>query len=165
ATQDLEEDMETVKVSFQNKTLALQRMQLMAALRNKLRQNDDDSRLIMETMKQIVMLSKEIIEHQQQAREKEEKLIDVKRKRLSLKITAREKLHQIHTMSKKKKEEKTSIKESEMLEKIQNRLKRERDITTIIQNVFQNIILGSRVNWAENPSLKEIVLQLEKNVY
>ncbi|KFM02973.1 Centromere protein H, partial [Aptenodytes forsteri] len=165
ATQGLEREMEEIKVSFQNKTLALQRIQLMVALRNKVKQNDNDSRLIMETMKHIVMLSKAVVECQQQAREKEQKLMDIKRKRLSLKKAGRQKLLQIHTMMKKQREEKTSMKVSEMLEKIRNNLEKEREMTTVIQNVFQSIIIGSRVNWAEDPSLKAIVLQLEKNVY
>ncbi|KAM6227855.1 centromere protein H [Spheniscus humboldti] len=165
ATQGLEREMEEVKVSFQNKTLALQRIQLMVALRNKVKQNDNDSRLIMETMKHIVMLSKAVVECQQQAREKEQKLMDIKRKRLLLKKAGRQKLLQIHTMMKKQREEKTNMKVSEMLEKIRNNLEKEREMTTVIQNVFQSIIIGSRVNWAEDPSLKAIVLQLEKNVY
>ncbi|XP_059689463.1 centromere protein H [Gavia stellata] len=164
ATQDLERDVEEVKVSFQNKTLALQRMQLMFALRNKMKQNDNDSRLIVETMKRIVLLSQAVIESQQQAREKEQKLIDIKRKRLSLKKAGRQKLLQIHTMMKKQKEEQASMEVTEMLEKIRNNLQKERAMTTVIQNVFQNIIIGSRINWAEDPSLKAIVLQLEKNV-
>ncbi|KFP46146.1 Centromere protein H, partial [Cathartes aura] len=165
ATEDLERDMEEVKVSFQNKTLALQRIQLMIALRNKVKQNDNDSRLIMETMKHVVMLSKAVIEYQQQAREKEQKLTDIKRSRFSLKKAGEQKLVQIQTMMKKQNEEQASMKMSTTLEKIRNNLQKEREMTTVIQNIFQNIIIGSRVNWAEDPSLKAIVLQLEKNVY
>ncbi|KFW06409.1 Centromere protein H, partial [Fulmarus glacialis] len=165
ATQDLEREMEEVKVSFQNKTLALQRIQVMVALRNKIKQKDNDSRLIVETVKHTVMLSQAVIENQQQAREKEQKLIDIKRKRLSLKKAGGQKLLQIHTMMKKQKEEQASMKVSEMLEKLRNNFKKEREMTTVIQNVFQSIIIGSRVNWAEDPSLRAIVLQLEKNVY
>ncbi|KFO83514.1 Centromere protein H, partial [Buceros rhinoceros silvestris] len=164
ARKDLEKDMEEVKVSFENKTLALQRMQLTDALRNKLNQNDDDSQLIVETMRKIVMLSKTVVEHQQQAREKEQKLTDIKRKRLLLKKAGGQKLLQIQTMLKKQKEKKANMKVNEILEKIHNNLQKEREMTTVIQNVFQNIIIGSRVNWAEDPSLKAIVLQLEKNV-
>ncbi|KAM7076224.1 centromere protein H [Ciconia maguari] len=164
ATQDLERDMEEIKVSFQNKTLALQRMQFMVALRNKVKQNDNDSRLIMETMQHIVTLSKAVIEYQQQAREKEQKLIDIKRKRFSLKKAGGQKLLQIHTIMKMQKEERASMKVSEKLENLRNNLQKEREMTTVIQNVFQNIIIGSRVNWAEDPYLKAIVLQLEKNV-
>ncbi|RLV98595.1 hypothetical protein DV515_00010635 [Chloebia gouldiae] len=172
ATQHLENDIEEVKVSFQNKTLALQRTQIMDALRNKLKQGDEDSRyatvsflsLILETMKHLVLLSRTIIDYQQKVQEKEEQLINIKRERLSLKTYGGQKLQQIHTMMKRQKEKQTSMNAAET-EKMLAKLEKERQMTTIIQNVFQSIIIGSKVNWAEDPSLKEIVLQLEKNVY
>ncbi|XP_025892543.1 centromere protein H [Nothoprocta perdicaria] len=163
-TEDLEREMEEVKVSFQNKTLVLQRMQLIDALRNKVKQDDEDSRLILETMKHIILLSTSILESQQQAREMEEKLNDIKRKRLILKQAGGNKLLQIHTTMRNQKKELANMEVGEMLEKIRNNLQKEKEMTTLIQNIFQNIIIGSRVNWAEDPSLKAIVLQLEKNV-
>ncbi|NXH79375.1 CENPH protein, partial [Hydrobates tethys] len=165
ATQDLEREMEEVKTSFHNKTLALQRIQVTAALRDKMKQNDDDSRLILETVKHIVVLSQAVIERHRETREKEQNLIDIKRKRLSLKKAAGQKLLQTHTMMKKQKEEEASVIASKMLEKLCNKLQKERERTAILQNVFQNIVIGSRVNWAEDPSLRAIVLRLEKNVY
>ncbi|NWT72845.1 CENPH protein, partial [Prunella himalayana] len=119
--------------------------------------------LILETMKHIVLLSRTIADYQQQAHQKEQQLIDIKRKRLSLKKHGGQKLPYVHTMMKKEKiQASVNVIETEkMLEK----LEKERQRTTIIQNVFQNVIIGSRVNWAEDPSLKAIVLQLEKNVY
>ncbi|KFQ29023.1 Centromere protein H, partial [Mesitornis unicolor] len=164
ATQDLESNMEAVKVSFQNKTLALQRIQLMAALRNKIKQYDDDSRPIAGVIKHITSLSLEVIKYQQQAREKEQKLADIKRRRLSLREAAKQKLLQIHGMMKKQ-NEKQLMKETEVLDVMHTNLQKEREMTTVIQNVFQHIIIGSGVNWAEDPSLKAIVLQLEKNVW
>ncbi|NXB24054.1 CENPH protein, partial [Rhagologus leucostigma] len=163
ATQDLQRDIEGVKVSFWNKTLALKRIQIMDALRNKVSQDDEESRLILETMKHIVLLSRTIIEYQQQAHQKEQQLIDIKRKRLSLKKDGGQKLQEIQTMMKKQKEKQASVNVTET-EKLLDKLEKERQMTTIIQNVFQTIIIGSRVNWAEDPSLKAIVLQLEKNV-
>ncbi|NXA74425.1 CENPH protein, partial [Thryothorus ludovicianus] len=162
-TQDLQRDTEEVKVSFHNKTLALKRIQIMGVLRKKLKQDDEDSRLIMETMKHIVLLGRTIIKYQQQTRQKEQELIDIKRKRLSLKNNGEKKLQQIQTMMKKQKEKQANVNVNET-EKMFDKLEKERQITTVIQNMFQNIIIGSRVNWAEDPSLKAIVLQLEKNV-
>ncbi|NXS94883.1 CENPH protein, partial [Jacana jacana] len=164
ATRNLEQDMEEAKVSFQNKTLALQRSQLMDALRNKIKQNDQDSRLIVETLKHIVELTSAVLEYQQRARENEQKLNDIKMKRLSLKKAGRQKLLEIHGMKAKQKEEQGKMNTSEIMEKIYHNFKKERDITTVIQNVFQNIIIASRVNWAEDPTLRAIVLRLEKNV-
>ncbi|XP_053859524.1 centromere protein H isoform X2 [Vidua macroura] len=172
ATQHLERDIQEAKVSFWNKTLALQRTQIMDALRNKLKQDDEDSRyatvsflsLILETMKRIVLLSQTIIDNQQKVHQKEQQLINIKKERLSLKKYGGQKLQQIHTMMKRQKEKNASVNVAET-EKMLNKLEKERQMTTIIQNVFQNVIIGSKVNWAEDPSLKAIVLQLEKNVY
>ncbi|KAM9588305.1 centromere protein H [Morphnus guianensis] len=163
--EDWERRLEEVTISLQNKTLALQRIQLTFALRNKMKQNDDDSRLIMETVKRIVTLSQRIIKCQQQAREKEQKLIDIRRKRLTLKTAGREKLLQVHTVMKKQKEEQARVNMIKTLEVIRNKLEKEIQMTTVIKNVFQSIIIASRVNWAEDPSLKAIVLQLEDDVY
>ncbi|XP_071587104.1 centromere protein H isoform X2 [Heliangelus exortis] len=164
-TKDMEKDIEEKKVSFQNKTLALQRIQIMLALRNKLKQNDSDSREILKMLKHIVILSQEVTERQQQLREKEQKLTDIKMKRLSLKKTQQQKMLQIQIMTEKQTEEQKKIKMSEELEEKRNRLKKEQELITIIQNIFQSIIIGSRVNWAEDPSLRAIVLKLEKNVF
>ncbi|NXS02119.1 CENPH protein, partial [Oxylabes madagascariensis] len=140
------------------------RVQIMDALRNKLEQDDEESRLILETMKQIGLLSRTIIEYQRQMHEKEQQMIDIKRKRLSLKVDEGEKLQPVQTMKKRQTEKQANVNAAETENRL-NKLERERHITSIIQNVLQNIIIGSRVNWAEDPSLKAIVLQLEKNIY
>ncbi|NWY23317.1 CENPH protein, partial [Pheucticus melanocephalus] len=120
--------------------------------------------LILETMKHIVLLSRKIIDCQQQVHQKEQQLIDIKRERLSLKKYGGEKLQQIHTMMKRQKEKQARVNVIET-EKMLDKLEKERQMTAIIQNVFQAVIIGSRVNWAEDQSLKAIVLQLEKNVH
>ncbi|XP_050186079.1 centromere protein H [Myiozetetes cayanensis] len=162
-TEDLQINKEEVEVSLWNKTLALQRIQLLAALRNKVNQDDEDSSAILETVNHIMLLSQTIMHYQQLAREKKQKLFDIKKKRLSLKKEEGRKLQQIQTMNKKQKKEKGNM--SLVEKKLLQNLEKEREMTTVIQNVFQNIIIGSGVNWAEDPSLKAIVLQLEKNVY
>ncbi|XP_057900175.1 centromere protein H [Melospiza georgiana] len=163
ATQNLKRDLENAKVSLQNRTMALQRTQIVDALRNKLKQDDEDSRLILETMQRILLLSWTIIDYQQQVHQKEQQLIDIKTDRLSLTKYGGEKLQQIRTMKKRQKKKQAYVNVCET-EKMLYKLEKERWITTIIQHVFQNIIIGSRINWAEDESLKAIVLQLEKNV-
>ncbi|NWH87624.1 CENPH protein, partial [Aegithalos caudatus] len=160
----LERKIEEEKVSFQNKTLALQRMQIMDALRKKLEENDKDSRLILETMKEIGLLSRTIIKYQQQTYQKEEQVTDMKRKRLSLKADIRQKVQQIVIIREREKEKQASVDATEA-EIARNKLEQERKLTTVIQQVFQNLVIGSRVNWAEDPSLKKVVLQLEENIY
>uniref|UniRef100_A0A8C8RVD6 Centromere protein H n=1 Tax=Pelusios castaneus TaxID=367368 RepID=A0A8C8RVD6_9SAUR len=137
STEDLEKEMEQVKISFQNKTLVLQRIQLMDALRNKLRENDSDSKFILETIKHIIMNSTAILESQQQARELEEKLNEIKKKRFSLKRAGEQKLLQIHSLKKKQKEELEGMGVGEMLKRISRNLQKETQMTTLIQNIFQ----------------------------
>ncbi|KAK2538830.1 hypothetical protein Q9233_002006, partial [Columba guinea] len=65
AADDLERVMEELKLAFENKTLALQRMHLGFHLKNKVKRHDNDSRLIIGSMKHITMLSGTVIEYQQ----------------------------------------------------------------------------------------------------
>ncbi|XP_071436698.1 centromere protein H [Pithys albifrons albifrons] len=162
ATEYLQSNIEEAEVSFWNKTLALQRIQLTSALRNKAHQDDKDSRLILETVKCIVLLGQTIMKYQQQVHEKEQQLTDIKRKRLLLKEEEGQKLQQIQTMKKKQNEKPGYMNPAET--KMLHKFEKEKEMTTVIQNVFQNIVIGSEVNWAEDPSLKKIFLQLEKNV-
>ncbi|NWZ95775.1 CENPH protein, partial [Nesospiza acunhae] len=120
--------------------------------------------LILETMKHIVLLSRTIIDCQQRVHQKEQQLIDIKKERLSLKKYGGEKLQQIHNMMKRQKEKQAYVNVAET-EKMRNKLEKERQMTSIIQNVFQGIIIGSGVNWAEDQALKAVVLQLEKNLH
>ncbi|KAM4639871.1 centromere protein H isoform 2-T2 [Amazona ochrocephala] len=142
--EDCKKDIENEKASFWSKTLALQR-------------------LMLETLRDIVMLSQAVVVYQQQTREKEQKVADIKKQRLLLKEVGRQKLMQIHDMMNKLKEEQAT-REVKMMEEMHAAYQKERKITSVIQNVLQCIIIGSRVNWAEDPSLKAVVLQLEKKV-
>ncbi|KAM6471220.1 centromere protein H isoform 2-T3 [Liasis olivaceus] len=163
--EELERDLEEARVSYQNKTLALQRIQIADALRTKLKnEDDDDSKFIWDTIKHIMMLSTAILKSKQQSRELEEKLNEVKQRRLELKRAGECKLAQIHDRKRKQKVDLENMEVGEMLKKVRKNLQQEIQMTTLIQNVFQNLITGSGVNWAKDPALKAIVLQLEKNV-
>ncbi|NXY08456.1 CENPH protein, partial [Pteruthius melanotis] len=119
--------------------------------------------LILETMKHLMLLSQTIIEYQQVRHQKEQQLIDIKRKRLLQKKDGGQKLQQVQTVMKRQKEKQANVNVAET-EKLLNKLEKERLMTMIIQNVFQTIIIGSKINWAADPSLKAVVLQLEKSV-
>uniref|UniRef100_A0A8D0AVG9 Centromere protein H n=1 Tax=Salvator merianae TaxID=96440 RepID=A0A8D0AVG9_SALMN len=162
--ENLKKEMEDVKVSYLNKALALQRIQVTDALRTKLRDNDDESKVIWDTMEHIMMLSTAILKSKQQSRELEEKLNEVRQNRLALKRAGECKLAQIQDMKKKRKDELDNMEVGDMLKKVCRNLQQEIQMTTLIQNIFQNLITGSGVNWAKDPHLKAIVLQLEKNV-
>nr|XP_033785702.1 centromere protein H isoform X1 [Geotrypetes seraphini] len=161
-TKHLEGEIEKARTSCYNKTLVLQRIQMSNAVLNRLKENDSESKEIQEVIKHVVMLCSSIMKSQQEAPSLEEQLYEVRKKRLTLKELGVEKLLQLQSMKKKRNEDLEKM-ESEKLTRIRNILEKEIWITTLVQSVFQNLIIGSRVNWAEDPHLKAIFLKLEKN--
>uniref|UniRef100_A0A8C9GBN6 Centromere protein H n=1 Tax=Pavo cristatus TaxID=9049 RepID=A0A8C9GBN6_PAVCR len=157
------EEMVKIKTAFESKALVLQRIQLMDALRKRVRENDGCTRPIIETMRDIIKLNWEILQAHQQARVIRENLNDIRRKRYFLKQAEGEKALQIFTTMRKKKEV-TRKKIAEKLKLIHGNVQKERKVTTLIQNILQNIIVGCQINWAKDPSLKAIILQLEKDI-
>lgn len=118
----------------------------------------------MDNMKQILNVNKLIMKSQQDTWDLEEKMLDIRKKRLQLKQASESKLLEIQMEKNKQKDDLENMENSEKIKTIQRNLQREIQITTVIQHMFQNLILGSKANWAEDPALKEIVLQLEKNL-
>lgn len=162
--EDLEKEMEEIKVSYENKNLALQRIQVADALTTRLKDNDHESKVIWDKIMHILLLNTAILISQQQSHELEEKLNEVKQSRLALKRAGECKLAQINDTKRKQKEKLENMEVGDKLKKIRRNLQQEVQMTTLIQNIFQNLIAGSGVNWAKDPDLKAIVLQLEENV-
>ncbi|KAM8960849.1 centromere protein H [Pelodytes ibericus] len=160
---ELQKEIENVKVSYRNKTMVLQRMQQVQALLIKLQEQTHESRLINDTIKHAVELSSLTLKAQAETRDLEEKIYEVKKKRLSLKEKGSSIMLEIQTFKKKQKCDLEEI-ENTNVKKICKVLEQEMNITTVTQNVYQHLILGSRVNWAEDPKLKDMVLNLEKDI-
>lgn len=161
--EELENEIEEVKLGLETQNLAIRRIQCANALKRSLEKTDPKNSGFMEDMKHVIKLHKLIITSQKESRSLEEKLLDVRKKRLELKQTSESKLLEIQTEKNKKKEDLEQVENSEKIQMLRQNLQMELHITTVIQHVFQNLILGSKANWAEDPTLKEIVLQLENN--
>ncbi|KAE8636164.1 hypothetical protein XENTR_v10002863 [Xenopus tropicalis] len=159
---ELLKDIEDVKVSFQNKTMVLQRMQIVNALLSKIQEANGESKLIQEKFTHILMLSSSVMNLQQETRDLEEKMYDIRKKRLVLKEQGSAKMLEIQTMKSNWKANREEMK-NEKIKRLHKVLKEEIDSVTVLQNVFQNIILASHVDWAKYPQLKDIVLRLETN--
>ncbi|XP_057597891.1 centromere protein H [Hippopotamus amphibius kiboko] len=162
--EELENEVEEAKNAFEMKKLALDRMQLSTALKKHLEKINIKTSVLMDNMKQVLNLNKVIMKSQQETWDLEEKLLDVRKKRLQLKQASERKLLEIQTEKNKQKDDLKSMENSDKIKTIQQNLETEIQITTVIQHVFQNLILGSKANWAEDSALKETVLQLEKNL-
>ncbi|GAB5566926.1 centromere protein H isoform X1 [Prionailurus iriomotensis] len=162
--EDLENEIEEVKTAFEIKRLALHRMQLSAALKKNLEKINPQTSVLIDNMKHILKLNKLIMKSQQESWDLEEKLLDVRKKRLQLKQASESKLLEIQTEKNKQKDDLAIMENSDKIKTVQQNLQTEIQVTTVIQHVFQNLILGSKANWAEDSAFKEIVLQLEKNL-
>ncbi|XP_064452260.1 centromere protein H [Mirounga angustirostris] len=162
--EDLENEIEDVKIAFEIKKLALDRMQLSTAFKKNLEKINPKTNVLMDNMKHVLKLNKLIMKSQQESWDLEEKLLDVRKKRLQLKQASEGKLLEIQTEKNKQKDDLASMENSDKIKTIQQNLQMEIQITTVIQHVFQNLILGSKANWAEDSAFKETVLQLEKNL-
>ncbi|XP_040834998.1 centromere protein H isoform X1 [Ochotona curzoniae] len=161
--EELENEIEEVKLGLETQNLAISRIQCANALKRSLEKTDPKNSGFMDDMKHVIKLQKLIITSQKESRSLEEKLLDIRKKRLELKQTSESKLLEIQTEKNKKKEDLEQVENSEKIQMLRQNLQTELHITTVIQHVFQNLILGSKANWAEDPTLKEIVLQLENN--
>ncbi|EDM10216.1 rCG44590, isoform CRA_b [Rattus norvegicus] len=139
-------------------------MKLSAALQNNLENMGPESSLLTDDMKHVMQLQKLIMKSQEESKELEKKLLDVRKKRLQLKQASRSKLLEIQTERNKQKEDVDKMENSEVVKAMKDKLQLEIKITTVIQHAFQGLILGSKTNWAEDPALRELVLQLEKNL-
>ncbi|XP_074241281.1 centromere protein H isoform X1 [Saimiri boliviensis] len=140
------------------------RIRLSTALKKNLEKISTESSVLMDNMKHLLKLNKLVMKLQQESWDLEEKLLDTRKKRLQLKQASESKLLEIQSEKNKQKIDLNCMENSESIKIIRQNLQMEIKITTVIQHVFQNLILGSKVNWAEDSALKEIVLQLEKNV-
>ncbi|XP_034379442.1 centromere protein H [Arvicanthis niloticus] len=162
--ENLENEIEDVKSNFEVKSLALSRMKLSAALQNDMENSGPESSVLTDDMKHILKLQKLIMKSQEESSELEKKLLDVRKKRLQLKQASRTKLLEVQTEKNKQKEDVDKMENSEMIKTLKKNLQMEIKITTVIQHAFQGLILGSKTNWAEDPALRETVLQLEKSL-
>ncbi|MGH0149964.1 UNVERIFIED_CONTAM: hypothetical protein FKN15_016411 [Acipenser sinensis] len=159
---EMTKDLEDVKLSIHNKTLALHRMQFTHAVLEKMKENDKEAQLMKATGKHTLSLCSRIFRLKQESSEIEDQVREVRKRRLALKKEALGKLMEMRA-AKKRKEEKMQALQSEMLKKGQGSMEKHLKMVTLVQNVLQGIIIGSRVNWAADPKLKEIALGLEKN--
>ncbi|XP_043852678.1 centromere protein H [Dromiciops gliroides] len=162
--EDLEKKMEGVKIELEMKTLALKRVQVAHALQKKLEMNDSESESILAILKKILTTNSSILKAQEQTQKLEEKMLEIQKNRLLLKKAGKEKLLEIQSENKKKKDELNLLENSASLIKIKKSLQKEIDTTTIIQNVFQHIVMAAKIDWAADADLKALILQLEKNL-
>ncbi|XP_041042476.1 centromere protein H [Carcharodon carcharias] len=160
--QELEKELEDVSVSFQHKTMALHRLQFTHAIREAVQMNDEEGKLIMKTIKHSLDLCFEIQATQKEVHNLENAVLEVQKQRLMLKRKMQGVLQDMRA-EKKKQQQLLQQLENELPKRGEKNLLEHVKMVTLIQKVLQGVILSSGVNWAKDPELKEIVLQLENN--
>uniref|UniRef100_A0A8C4S9W3 Centromere protein H-like n=1 Tax=Erpetoichthys calabaricus TaxID=27687 RepID=A0A8C4S9W3_ERPCA len=146
AEQDITEaviELYTAKIQHQKTSLTLQRT-------------------IKETVNHTLLLCSQILKLQEECNKLRSQVREVRKERLILKKDSLMNVEEIRKVSKMK-EEKVQSMESEVLKRGQEYLEKYLHMAALTGNVFQGLILGSNVNWATDPHLREIILQLEKN--
>uniref|UniRef100_A0A5F9CRM5 Centromere protein H n=1 Tax=Oryctolagus cuniculus TaxID=9986 RepID=A0A5F9CRM5_RABIT len=137
--EELENEIEEVKIAYEMKSIALNRIQRSTALQNNLEKIDAKNSEFMDNMKQILKLNKLIIRSQKESRSLERKRLEIRKKRLDLKKASESKLLEIQTEKNKQKEDLDSMENSDKIKTIRQNLQMEINVTTVIQHVFQGI--------------------------
>ncbi|XP_040835001.1 centromere protein H isoform X4 [Ochotona curzoniae] len=82
--EELENEIEEVKLGLETQNLAISRIQCANALKRSLEKTDPKNSGFMDDMKHVIKLQKLIITSQKESRSLEEKLLDIRKKRLEL---------------------------------------------------------------------------------
>ncbi|XP_066458923.1 centromere protein H isoform X2 [Eleutherodactylus coqui] len=130
----LQKEIEVLKAGYHNKSLVLRRIQLYDAIDNKLLEHSRESQLIHETMAHNMDLCHHILKSQKAAITLDEKLIDVRKKRMKLKETCTEVMAALKAM---KEQNNFAQVDNPSFKKINAFIAKEIDVVTVIQNAFQ----------------------------
>lgn len=136
------------------------RMQCSDAIQNEIENNTQDRESILEVMKNSIAMCKKIHSVQSNNQLLEDQILDIRRRRIDLKFKQQELLKEVKALEERKQrlcevEMKTAVLDKENIEEHVNRI-------VVIQEVFQRIILSSKVHWAEDPKLRTHIVNMKE---
>ncbi|KAL0979284.1 hypothetical protein UPYG_G00183180 [Umbra pygmaea] len=165
-TSDAEKDLadytnalEEAKITHFNQSLALHRMQVWHAISEKLKQRDPEAEAMRGLTIRCLDLCSQIKTNQQKSFELQDEITVLQKQRLDLKRLTHEKMKEMEEL--KKREHPESEKYRNVLQKGQSNLEKYQRIVTITQNVLRGIIIASKVNWRNEPKLRDIAMTLD----
>uniref|UniRef100_A0A3B1IK42 Centromere protein H n=1 Tax=Astyanax mexicanus TaxID=7994 RepID=A0A3B1IK42_ASTMX len=153
-----ENAIEQARVSQFNKTLALNRMQVWNAVIEKILQNNADDLYVWQLLL-FICLTNFHATLLQETRELQDQITDIQKERLEMKGLIKKKMQEITEL--KKMGENQGQAQKQAVERAENILQKYRKIATISQNVLRGIILATKVNWINDPKLKDVIVGLE----
>lgn len=154
-------ELERVKTLHFNNTLSLHRMQMWHAMGEKLKQSDPEADGLKAVTDRCMALCSRIQHLQQESRNLQDEITEIQKTRLDMKRLTHEKMRQIEEL-KLKKEHQDTEKYKAALEKGQANLEKYKKMAVMTQNVLRGILMACKVNWLDDPTLRDIAMTLEE---
>ncbi|KAF7645787.1 hypothetical protein LDENG_00198420 [Lucifuga dentata] len=158
---DYVSELERVKTFHFNSKLLLHRMQLWHAIKEKLKQNDSEADALKAVSDRCMALCSQMKELQQQSRGLQNDITEIQKKRLEMKRLTHEKMKEMEEVMSKK-EHPDSEKYKAALDKGRANLEKYKMMVIMTQNVLRGILLAFKVNWLDDPKLRDIAMTLEE---
>ncbi|XP_076860317.1 centromere protein H [Brachyhypopomus gauderio] len=150
---------EQARLSHFNKTLALKRMQVWQTITETLTQNDADTMSLKAMVEENADLCEKTMKVIKETRTLQDQITDIQKERLELKGRIKRRLQEMAEL--KQQGEAQGQVHRQVVERAEAVLQKYLKIATISQNVLRGIIIASKVNWIDDPKLKDIAMGLE----
>ncbi|CAL1615960.1 unnamed protein product [Knipowitschia caucasica] len=155
-------EIENAKTNYFNGTLVLHRMQMWNVIAGKiLTQNDAEAKELQGISERCMALCSQTKLLQQESRELQDEISELQKKRLELKRLTHEKMKEMEEL-KAKREHPDSEKYKAVLEKGQSNLEKHKKMAVMTQNVLRGLLLACKINWMDDPKLRDIAMTLEE---
>ncbi|XP_074526768.1 centromere protein H [Halichoeres trimaculatus] len=158
---DYVSELERVKTTHFNSMLALHRMQMWHTIGEKLRQNDSEADALKAVSDRCMALCSRIKQLQQESKALQDDITEIQKKRLEMKRLTHEKMKEMEDLMSKKQHPDTE-KNKAALEKGQENLEKYKKMTIMTQHVLRGILMACKVNWMDDPKLRDIAMSLEE---
>ncbi|KAM9810639.1 centromere protein H [Neosynchiropus ocellatus] len=151
-------ELERIKTTYFNSTLTLHRMQMWHAIEESLKDGETETN---ELKERCMALCSHIKQLQLESRTLQDEIIDIQKQRHELKRHTNEKMKEIRkVMSNFENPELDKYKGP--LEKAHSNLEKFKKMAVMTQNILRGILLAFKVNWMDDPSLRDIAMTLEE---
>ncbi|XP_056275011.1 centromere protein H isoform X2 [Pseudoliparis swirei] len=154
-------ELDRVKTIHFISTLTLHRMQMWHAIGEKLKQNDSEALALKAENDRCMNLCSQIKQLQQESRVFQDEITELQKKRLEMKRLTHEKMKEMDELTSKAGHPDTE-KYKAVLERGQANLEKYKKMTVMTQNVLRGILLACKVNWMDDPKLRDIAMTLEE---
>ncbi|XP_044052704.1 centromere protein H [Siniperca chuatsi] len=158
---DYVDELERVKTINFNSTLTLHRMQMWHAIGEKLKENDSEADVLKAVSDRCMALCSRIKQLQQESRDLQDEITEIQKKRLEMKRLTHEKMKETEELMSKKEHPDTE-KFKAALVKGQANMEKYKKMAIMTQNVLRGILLACKVNWLDDPKLRDLAMTLEE---